>query len=203
MSLFGNYSRINYKNKIIFHFSATLIILVALIYFGIIKSMDEIEAMEGRIDQEKVNLEKSYIRGQKLRELAENLKTVEPELAKLESIFIKKEAALDFITALEGVADKNGIAQKINLANANKSNVKSKEKNETIPIQLSSSGSFYKEMLYLSSLESLNYYINVKNIEISNGSFHGTPTAGVTGVEGANSESVVGIQILADTYWQN
>lgn len=203
MPLFGGNSHISYKNKLIIHFSTTLIIISGLAYFGISQPINQIVVMKERIDLEKVNMEKSYIRGQKLRELAENLKTVEPELAKLESVFIKKESALDFITALEGVADKNGIEQKINLANANQGNAKSKEKNEVIPIQLSSSGSFYKEMLYLASLESLNYYINIKNLEISNGSFRGTPSAGIIGVEGANSESVVGIQILADTYWQN
>jgi Tfp pilus assembly protein PilO len=203
MPLFKNNNRTNYKNKIILHFSGTLIILMAMVYFGVVQAMNEIEVMKERIDQEKLSLEKSYIRGQKLRELAENLKTVEPDLAKLDSVFIKKEMALDFITALEGIAEKNGISQKINLANANRGNVKSKEKNETIPIQLSSTGSFYKEMMYLASLESLNYYINVKNIEISNSSFRGSPSAGISGVEGAESESIVGIQILADTYWQN
>lgn len=80
---------------------------------------------------------------------------------------------------------------------------KNKVKNETIPIQLSSTGGFYKQMLYLANLESLSYYLNVKSLEISNSSFRNSAAISAEGVGGGESKSDVSIQLLADTYWQN
>lgn len=199
-------NRISYQQKVTIHISATLLILAAVIYFGIYQAANKIMETKRLVEAEKTNLEKMYNSGKNLRKLAEDLKVVEPQLAKLENVFIKKEEALNFITSLENISEKNGINQRINLAGAasiNRGTEKNKVANETIPIQLSSTGSFYKQMLYLVNLESLNYYINVKSLEISNSSFRNSAALNVEGVEGGESANDVSLQLLADTYWQN
>lgn len=203
---FGKSNRINYQQKVTIHISLTLLILAALIYFGIFQAVDKIMETKRLVETEKINLEKIYNSGKNLRKLTEDLRIVEPQLAKLENVFIKKEEALNFITSMEKISEKNGINQRINLAGAasiNRGTEKNKIKNETIPIQLSSTGSFYKQMLYLDNLESLSYYINVKSLEISNSSFRNSANISAEGVSGGESESDVSIQLLADTYWQN
>jgi Tfp pilus assembly protein PilO len=195
--------RMDYQKKIYLHLAITASLFVAVFYFGIAQPAEKMEEMKTTMQTEKGNLEKSYITGNSLRQLAESLKVVEPQLSKLDDVFIKKEFALDFITSMEKVAEKVGIQQRINLATANKSGSKSKDKNETIPIQLSSSGSFNQEMRYLASLEALNYYINIKSLEISNSTFRAASWTVDDGVAGGDSQSQVGLQILADTYWQN
>jgi len=195
----------DYKSRILAHFGATLAVIFLMVYFGILGPMEEMSRMKKQIETEKVDMEKNYLRGKNLRKLSESLKVVEPQLAKLDEVFIKKEGALDFITSLELTAENSGIEQRINLAGSSvgRTAAKTKTSSETIPVQLSSSGSFSKQMQYLSALEALSYYINVKTLEISNPSYRGAGLSAVDGVESGVSDSQVGIQILADTYWQN
>lgn len=198
-------NKTNYESKVFMHLGFTLAALAVLVYFGIMLPAQKMTTMKRQIETERANLEKNYERVSNLRQISEKLRLVEPQLAKLDDVFIKKEAALDFITSLEKVADNVGVSQKINLAGFTGGNVgaKSTTKSDTVPIQLSSGGSFYREMLYLANLEALNYYINVKNLEISNSSYRGDTLSSNNGVESGSSDSIVGIQILADTYWQN
>ncbi len=201
MQLFNNSFRIDYKNRIYINILSTATILIAVVYFGIFRPMSSMKYLKTTVQMEKVSLEKSYITGKNLRQLSESLKVVEPQLSKLDEIFIKKEGALDFITSIEEVAENAEVQQRISLAT--KGSSKSKSVNETIPIQLSSSGGFSQEMTYLARLEALRYYINVKTLEISNTSFRSSSWTFDDGVKGGDSQNEVGLQILADTYWQN
>ncbi len=193
---FFNHS--DYKIKLLTHVSLSAVLFVVLLYFGIISPASKIVDIKNNINSARADLENNYITGANLRILSESLKTVEGDLQKVNGIFVKKDEALDFITALESVADASGVQQKINLSAAGRNTSKTKT-NETVVISLSSSGSFAEEMDYLSRLGALNYYINIKSLEIVNNSYE--QSSQILGDVGLSKQ--MNLQISAETYWQN
>jgi Tfp pilus assembly protein PilO len=195
-----SWNKNSYQQKIIINIFFTATILSVLAGFVILPSAEAISQIKENISSQKINLENNYLRGKNLRKLAENLKLVEPRLDSLKKIFISRSEALTFVTSLEKIAEENGINQKIGLTSPSENGATNK-KNDKIPLQLISSGTFLAQMKYLAALESANYYINVKALELS-GSAETSPM-----IEGENKKegekSRTDMQIIADTYWQD
>jgi Tfp pilus assembly protein PilO len=185
------YSSISYGKKIALSAAFSFLIIGVISYFLIIPAIDNIKLIKSEIEAMRIELEKNYLKGKSLKVTTEDLKTVEPQLEKLKNIFIKKEDGLEFVTELEKTAQNNHLEQKINLSSEEKdlSGICKK-----IPLQLSTNGNFTAQMKYLTDLESLNYYINLKTIELS--------SAGTIVKETGEKESQINLQLIADTYWQ-
>lgn len=196
----GNkYLKFNLKNKITASLISFLVIILSLTYFIILPTVKEIKAMGIAIAAEREDLEKKYIKGQSLKQLTENLKKIETRLKLLDQIFINKNRELEFITSLENEANKSQVSQKINL------NAPQPEKNQNFQktvLELRTKGNFIKQLKYLSNLEHLNYYINVKLLELSPASGDEQTKTGNQGlpadVEETNS---LNMYLDADTYW--
>lgn len=69
--------------------------------------------MSAEIEEQRIDLERKYIKGYSLRRLTENLKKIEPKLSSLDQIFINKNRELEFITTVENEANKAQVSQKI------------------------------------------------------------------------------------------
>lgn len=170
-----------FTKKMIMNATTSFIIIIGLIYFIIIPSSGSIIDSKNNIEQLRINLEKKYIEGQNLKKISGSLKTIETEIPKLDKMFIKKSNAIDFITSLENIALKTGINQKINLTDNKGGDY---QKNN---LNLFSNGDFINQLNYLNELESMDYYINIKSMEISRGSM----------------KNNMNMQIFSDTYWIN
>jgi Tfp pilus assembly protein PilO len=184
-------SSIGYRKKIVLSATLSILTMGAIVYFLIIPTMENIKILKGEVETKQVELEKNYLKGKSLKVIAEDLKKIEPQIAELKKIFIKKESAFEFITEMEKIAQNSKLEQKINLSSEEEKIGGAYKK---IPIQLSTKGSFSSQIKYLSAIESLDYQINVKTLEISSG---GTVTK-----EDGSTEDQVTMQIIADTYWQ-
>lgn len=158
------FSNINLQKKLIIINALLLLLVGTIVFFIIIPSVREIKNMRDDIERERIDLEDKYIKGQSLKKLSDNLNIIEPQLDKLDRVFINQNRELEFITTLESAASANGVAQKINLEVASGADRGIFKK---IPLQLFTQGPFLKQMKYLSDLESLNYYINVYSLELS------------------------------------
>lgn len=178
-----NIPKISLKKKIILNAAIAGVILGGIIFFIIRPTVSEILKIGGEIDMQREDLENKYKRGQSLKKLTADLKTIEPQLEKLDQIFIKRDESLKFITDLEKIAENNGIDQKINLS-AQGSKIGDHQK---IPIQIFSKGNFFNQIKYLTALEKLDTYINLNVLE-----FNGN---------GANPEDL-SMLIFGDTYWK-
>jgi Tfp pilus assembly protein PilO len=176
-------AKISLKNKIILSTSVLLVILATIIFFIIKPAMNEILKISKEIEMQREDLERKYQRGQSLKKLTEDLKVIEPQLEKLDELFIKRDESLKIITSLEKIAENNGVEQKINLS-AQGTKISDYQK---IPIQIFSRGNFFNQTKYLTSLEKLNTYININLIE-----FTGNNT---------NPEEL-SMLIFGDTYWK-
>ena len=159
----------------------SLIIIIGITYFVIIPSSQGLIDSKNKIEQLRISLEKKYIEGQSLRKMSESLKTIETELPNIDQMFIKKSDIIGFVTSLENIAIITNVNQRINLTDEKGGNY---QKNN---LGLFVNGDFSSQINYLNKLETIDYYINIKSMEI-------------TRVSIINS---LKMQIFSDTYWIN
>ncbi len=178
-----NIPKISLKKKIILNISILLVAMSITIIFIIKPAIGEILKIGGEIDMQREDLERKYQKGQSLKKLTEDLKIIEPQLEKLDRIFIKQDKSLEIITSLEKIAEDNGVEQKINL-NTRGTKISDHQK---IPIQIFSRGNFFNQLKYLTNLESFNAYININILE-----FNGN----------INNPDDLSMLIFGDTYWK-
>lgn len=198
--LFDKYPKFNLKNKIIATLTGFALIIFCLIFFIVIPTMQDIKTMGGAIEEQMMDLEKKYIKGNSLRQLTEDLKKIEPKLDLLDQIFINKNRELEFITTLENEANNSHIAQKINLSSPDTAQKQEFQKNS---LQLLAQGDFNGLLKYLMDLESLSYYINIKLLEIT--PITGGGKTAVNNQAAAATENGTGnlnMLIDANTYWK-
>lgn len=194
----GKYTKFTLKNKIIVSMTGFILIIFSLLYFIVIPTVKDIKAMGNEIEEQRIDLEKKYIKGQSLRQLTENLKKIEPKLELLDKVFVNQNRELEFITSLENEASKNQVSQKINLGPAQATENKNFRK---INLQLLVSGGFVGQLKYLMDLESLSYYINIKSLELSSTA----PSADYNSQNPLIIKRETGytnLSINADTYWK-
>ncbi len=192
--MLNNIIKFNLKKKIFASIVIFILIIGGLIYFVVIPTIHDIKKMGKEIENQRIDLEQKYIKGQSLRQLTENLKKIEPQLVILDQIFIKQDYELEFITKLEEIAAQNNVSQTINLDTA-KIN---KDKNyQTLPLRLSARGNYKNIMNYLINLEALNYYINIDSMDLSSAftKLSATPEVQTT-------FSNINLTISANTYWK-
>lgn len=184
-------SKVSLKEKIIGLNVLMIVIFVLIIFFVILPSSKEIDSIQTNIQDQYLELEKKYLKGQSLKKLNENLNKIEPQSKKLDNIFIQSDNQLNFITMLEGIAKENQLTQKVDLGTP--INLVSYKK---IPLQINVQGNFYKQMAYLEKLESLEYYININSIEL-------TPLSTLNGQNSeSGSDEKTNMQLSVDTFWK-
>lgn len=202
--ILDKYQKIDLKNKIIASLIGLVLIIFALIYFIVVPTIKDIKTMGEEIAGQIIDLEKKYIKGNSLRQLTENLKKIEPKLNLLNQIFINKNRELEFITTIENEATDSQVSQKINLSSPKNTENQEFQKNS---LQLFTRGGFNQQLKYLINLESLDYYINIKSLELSSSPGDRPAVSGLdnNGQETSiskNELNEINLSLLADTYWK-
>lgn len=172
-------------------FSVAFACLTMLLF---IPSINKIKEIRNEIISQKVQLERDMINQRNISTLSKKIEEIEPQLNKLEQIFINKNRELEFITALEGIAQDNNITQGLQLSPASETTNKLYKK---IPLSLKCQGEFEHILNYLTDLEGLQYYITVNHLTFSSDKSARSiqaPTA---------TNPIITMQIIADTYWQS
>ena len=184
-----NFKNINYTQKII----TTLIIFVLIclfLYFIIfLPTIEDIISLRKDIVFQKIDMEKKMSQNKNMTKLSEKLKIIEPELDILDSVFINKNRELEFITSLEGIANNFNLDQTLNLSFDRSTSEQGYKK---IPISISINGTIENAVNYLVELESLNYHININNIEINQRN----------NLSPNDTNTIINLTFNAYTYWQ-
>ncbi len=191
---FNNISKkIGLRKKIIIIIILLPSTIAGIIYFVVISSINDIKRFKDEIETQRIDLEIKYKKGQSLKKLSEDLKTVKPLISELDKIFINEDNVLGFITTLEKIAGDNRISQNINLLSS-----KSFAKNgyKKTPLQITTSGEFIGQLNYLIDLEALDYYININSLELTSSDSPSSVPGGQAGGKNIN------MLIFADTYWK-
>jgi Tfp pilus assembly protein PilO len=158
-----NFKKINIKRKITLVIVVFLLASALIVYLIIINTINNIKQLRVNIITQEVGLEKEMAREKNINILSEKLDKIEPQMKKFEQIFINQNRELEFITTLEDIALSNKVLQKISL---NLNAAKAEQTYKKIPLALNIQGNFYNILQYLTSLENLNYYINITSLEI-------------------------------------
>lgn len=182
----NSFKKIDLKKKITSGTAFFLIICASGAYFGIWKTSINIKKHRSEIIVEKIEIEKKITQEQNKSETISQIKKIEPELDKLGKIFITAENQLEFITALEETADRNKIAQNINLLPNNDAQSSPRK---TL-INISAQGSYVDLLRYLSDLESLDYYVNINTLNANKLSADKT------------ASTTIALNLGAETYWK-
>ena len=186
--IFNKLSKLKMKSKIFYLCIVLIVITATLLLFIIIPNINEIRLIKEDIITQKKNYEIKKIQNENIDTIIEKVNYVDSKMDDLDSIFIKKNNELEFITLLENLALKNNISQKIDFTPSE--NITNEV--EKIPVKLNVSGSYNSFLSYLSNLETARYYISIENISIT-----GKPSN-----TEQNSSSVIQANITANTYWQ-
>lgn len=182
----GILKQIKFKHKIIYICLITAIFVLLIIKFIILPVIDDIKTVRAEIIDQKIDLERKITLERNKNQLIDNINTIEPRLIEFEKFFINKNKELEFITTMEGLAEKNTVSQKLSL-DLNKA--KKFNDYSIIPISLNLNGKYVDIIKYLINLEEINYYININSINITKTSSN------------ANTSSV-NATINANSYWK-
>ena len=152
--------------KIALYIIAVLIVTSLIIYFVILPTINDIKTINQAVYNEKLDLEKKYLRGQLLRKTIEDFEKIKPEQDKINSIFIKQGNELEFITALENIAANYNLEQKLSL----RSDLPADSGiYYPLPLEISIRGNFINILKYLNDLEKLDYYFNIAELAVTAG----------------------------------
>jgi len=170
----------------------SVVIVAAISYFIVFPQIKNIVKIKNKIEKQRIELAKRYVQGQNLKELSSDMEMVEKRLEELEKIYIEQEEALEFITNLENIAEKNNVSQKIELLSLEESRKLHKGYFER-QMQIFLSGKYSDLLLYLADMETLRYYINLQNTEISSQALR----------SGSGASKDISINIKSNIYWKS
>ena len=184
---------LNAKSKMIYSIILFLVICLILIYAIVSPNVKKIKYLQKLIIGQKIEAEQNLIRQQNLSSVTKKIKQIEAQIDTLNSVFIKNNKELEFITTLEGIAAKNNVNQTINI---NFDATTAKQGYEIISLSLNLSGTYNNLINFLIDLETLSYYINIHSLSLSlAGAQKSTP-------EGEAAPNNYSMTLLANTYWR-
>ncbi len=191
----------NTNNAIIFSILFYIVVTIVLIYFVIIPSIDYIKKTSISIIDQRIATDQYFENMNMEKKLEKDLDSIENELSMIDRFFIKKDQGLvDFIKDLEDLAIRNKIDQKSNI---NYDNICT-DKYQKLSIKLNSSGNFKNTINYISELESMKYYINIRSIELIKSSANAAGSNSISNIEfitnTLNTETNINTTILLDVY---
>ncbi len=151
-----------FKKKIFFSVFLTIAIVFSCIYFGFFLGINDIKGKDEELELQARALKEKYKEEEKIRKNNYKLREKKDKVETLNKGFINPKEVLKFITSLEDIATNNNINQEMNLSEMEVENNVYQKKN----INIITKGMASDQLNYLKELENLNYYLNIKSLEI-------------------------------------
>lgn len=183
---------LDYKKRALLSLVLTTIVLLSIVYFFVFSYLDKVEEANHSLSNHRIEFETRLIKEEKISKIDKNLTDIAPDVKSIEKTFIDENNKLEFITMLEGLADKNLVNLEIKI-DFNKID----PKNKSNYLNLNLLGSYSNLMNFLVSIENLDYYINVNNINLSSPINNSGSVAGVP----SDTRNLT-MNIGALTYWK-
>ncbi len=178
----------------------TTIVIASVAILVIYPAMREIKTTAAEINKLKEELRQRQTPEYALKEVLTSYRRHEARINLLNRAAMNKSRELEFITALEDIAARYKVQQKIDIGNyqAFPNGAFSQ-----MPLQLQLTGSFKDELKYLQGLERLPVYINIKQMSFSSASAPVISNLTAPLAENVvDMEKMVNLIITADTFWQ-
>jgi len=166
---------------------AFALLLVALIVLVIVPSFLEIRLINQQVLEERTRLEALYTRGQVLKTVQQNYNTIKDDATFLNSIILKENQELSYITAIEGIASNLGVTLEITVSNPKRT---PETRFSELGFTLALVGEWEQLARFLDHIEALPYYTNINEM-----------TVAVRSDEKNKTSRTANITIAAITYW--
>jgi len=193
------WNKLNLKNKNIAIAIAVVVSNAMIIYFLILPTVEKIKALRNEILNIEIDSANKITQEKNIHDLNNKIKKIQPQLDKINSIFINQNREIEFINALEELADKSAVNQKLSI---DFNNPAKGDVFNTVPVSINTDGNFNNLVSYLSAIEAMSYYINIDSIAFSastnsnaNTNSNGRPFEGKSG-------SMVNLGISGHSYWK-
>ena len=178
--------RVYLKNR--FFISAIIFGVLALVIAVLVAypALREIRTINRQVYEERVRLEKLYVKGQLQKKVRENYARIEGSIGFLDEILLQENNELPYIAAVEQAASDAGAELKINIGE------RKRQPNELISslrFNLEVKGSWESIARFLESLEKMPWY---SNIQESTFAVH---------QEKDNSSRIISASLAVDTFW--
>ncbi len=189
----------SHQNKLLINIILFIIFVIFVVYFILIPTLDKIKKLRIDIANTKIEINSALEKGKNINNQADKLKTIESQIEKLDKVFINRNRELEFITTLEGLASKNNVEQTFDLKN-----IPDFETSEflTIPILIKVKGEFNDVINYLIDLETMAYYVNISNLEMTTTGRKKDASFSINQDNLANNSNIITADITANTYFK-
>lgn len=137
------------------------VLLDGAIGFGVYKVEKMIQAKDQEIKNYLQELERKSRGSQNLKEALARVRSTKVTMSNYERFLFRSGNELDLITDLENIASKNNVTQKIESSNLDKIN------DNTITLNLRTSGSYKNILGYLADLENYDYFLQVTSLDFN------------------------------------
>jgi len=175
------------KNRFLISTIAFGILLVAIFVLIIIPAISEIRIINKQVLEERIRLEKLYVKGQLQKTVRKNYESVEVKTGFLNKFILDENQELMYVTAIEQSAADEKVDLVISVGETKR---KPQQRFSTLNFVFNVSGAWENIARWMEKVEELDYYTNMQEITIislEKDKEAGTRTATAT--------------ILADTYW--
>lgn len=177
---------LTFKNRFQISAAIFIVLLAAVSVLIVWPSLQEIRLINRQVYEERVRLEKLYVRGQLQKKVRANYAKIEGETRFLDDILLKENQELQYITALESAANANNVELKINIGESKRL---PNQLFSALGISFELTGSYPDILAWIAALETMPYYTNINETAIA---VH-PPKDGGQAAATAN--------INAETYW--
>ena len=179
---------INIIKKPWFIIVTIVLALVAIIAFVVVPAIQDIQQLNKQIVEQRAQLESRYEKRLTIKNSIKNFNNLSPQIpGLLSSIFVNSGNEIEFITALESLADKNNLTQSINFDTKNGET--SLENKRRVPVDITITGDYVNILKYISDTERLNFYFIIDHISSS--------------AKFGDSSGIVRTMLKGHTYWKN
>ena len=177
---------LTFKNRFQISAAIFVILLAAISVLIIWPSLAEIRLIKTQVFDERVRLEKLYVRGQLQKKVRDNYGKIKDQTQFLDGILLKENQELPYITAVENAANANNIALKINIGASKRL---PNQLFSVLEVNFELTGSYPDIMRWIAAVETMPYYTNINEAVVA----VRPPLAGAGAAATAN--------ISAETYW--
>lgn len=194
--------KIDFKLKMLLSIIIYLAILSLILIFLVFPSIKYIKNTSNDIINQKVDLEKYSMSKKELKDAEIKLNLSKDKIANISEYFVDKNNELDFIKTLEDLSTKYKVEQKISIDYNSLNNT---EVYNSVPVQITIFGNFQDVLDYISELNTINYFINIKSIsflKMAGNSPVGRPVFDASSSTQSPQVNLIEAIIKLNSYWK-
>ena len=143
---------------------AFFLLLAALVVLIIIPAIKEIRIINQQVYEERLRLEKLYAKGQLKNKVQKNYNNIKDDIAFLDDIIMKEGQELEYITAIEDIANRAGVDIDISIGEIKRT---PQQKFSELEFTLTLTGKWENILLWIDQVEAMPVYTNIKEMTIA------------------------------------